>query len=81
MKRLLVVSIVTVMSAGSFGCVHCFQQTPRTRPCIPANPCCTPGVESYGAPGVITGVPSLTVPQGTAPVQVMPGPEAYSTPQ
>jgi hypothetical protein len=31
-------------------------------------------------PGGMTTVPSLTMPPGGAPVQVMPGPEAYSQP-
>jgi len=84
MKRLFVVSMATVLAAGSAGCVNCFQRAPRAaRPCVPMqcapSPCCTPGAEVYTTPGTVTTVPSLSAPGG-APMQVMPGPEQYTVP-
>lgn len=79
MKRLLILSTLTVLVAASSGCFHCFQRTQTARPCAPvAAPCCPPA-DPCGTPGY-SSVPSLSVPAGAAPVQVMPGPEAYSTP-
>jgi hypothetical protein len=88
MQRLLAVSILSVATAASTGCFHCFQRQQAARPCVPAPPpCCPAPVDPCATPGMVTtpGVmttapPSLTVPPGGAPVQVMPGPEAYSTP-
>lgn len=79
MKRLLIVSILSVLAAGSSGCFHCFQRTQAARPCAPAAPYCAP-VDPCATSGTITSVPTLSVPGGAAPVQVMPGPEAYTTP-
>jgi hypothetical protein len=79
MKRLLVVSTLGVVLAGSSGCLHCFQRTQTARPCAPAAPCCTPAVDPCAPGGTYTTVPSMTVQPGAA-VQVMPGPEAYTTP-
>ena len=76
MKRLVIVSILSVFAAASSGCLHCFQKQQVARPCAPAAaPCCSPGGNPYGG---ITTVPSLNMPQGGVPVQVMPGPEAYT---
>jgi hypothetical protein len=81
MNRLLVVSILSVAAAGSAGCFHCFQRTQAARPCVPAPaPCCPQPIDPCAPGGVVTTVPGVTVQQGVAPVQVMPGPEAYTTP-
>ncbi|HEV3136774.1 MAG TPA: hypothetical protein VGZ26_02700 [Pirellulales bacterium] len=45
-------------------------------------PACTPGVETYGPPGTITTVPTITTttPQIVpgVPGQLNPGPETYT---
>jgi hypothetical protein len=78
MKKLLVLSILSGVTVVTSGCFHCFQKTQSARQCVPAAaPCCAPN--PCDGSGMMTSVPSLTVPSGTA-VQVMPGPEAYSSP-
>ncbi len=74
MKKFLVLSILSGVTVVTSGCFHCFQRTQAARPCTPT-PCCAP--DPCATSGVMTTVPSLTVPGG---VQVMPGPEAYSIP-
>ena len=81
MKRLLAISLLGTLVAGSAGCFHCFQRTQAARPCTPvAAPCCTPAVDPCAPGGTYTTVPGMTVQPGTTAVQVMPGPEAYTTP-
>ncbi len=77
MKKFLVLSILSCVTVVTSGCFHCFQRTQTARQCVPAAPCCAPN--PCGDTGMMTSVPSLTVPGGSA-VQVMPGPEAYSSP-
>jgi hypothetical protein len=79
MKRLLAVSILSVVVTGSSGC-NCFQRTQAARPCTPAPQCCPPAVDPCAPGAYTTTVPGVTVAPGVAPVQVMPGPEAYTTP-
>ncbi len=77
MKRLLVLTVLSVLAAGFTGCASCCppRKTQPCRPCMQAPACCG-GAESYSTPGVITTSPTLSVPQNFAP-QVIPGPAAY----
>jgi hypothetical protein len=78
MKRLFVVSMLTILAGGASGCVHnCFPRQQAARPCAPVQPQCCAPVDPC-APGGMTTMPGMTVQPGVAPVQVMPGPEVYS---
>jgi hypothetical protein len=77
MQRLLLLTIVVSLATGYSGCAR--RRGAPCTPCVPA-PACTPGVETYGTPTVITTVPS-TVPSltpQTIPGQLNPGPETYT---
>ena len=74
MQRLLLLTIVATLAASSTGCRWSSRGAPCT-PCVQA-PACTPGMETYGPPGTITTVPTMT-PQ-MVPGQLNPGPETYT---
>lgn len=86
MRKLLVLTAVTALVAGTTGC-HCcdwfrrgamYPATPAPvmcDPCCPADPCvpcdpCAPA--TYGTPAVTYGTPAVTY--GTDPGTVLPGP-------
>lgn len=78
MKRLLVLTFLSILSAGSVGCTCCGHHKQQTcaPQCVPAaQPCCG-GAMGYSTPGIITTQPTMTVPQSFGP-QVIPGPAAY----
>jgi len=75
MQRLLLLTMVASLAAGSTGCARSSRGAPCT-PCVQA-PACTPGVEmTYGTPGTVTTVPSIA-PQ-MVPGRLNPGPETYT---
>ena len=78
MKRLLILTTLSLAAAGATGCKNCC--APRAaatyRPCVPASPCAG-GVETYAAPDAVIA-PAPAAPTLTVPVQTYPGPEAYT---
>jgi hypothetical protein len=75
MKRLLVLTILSVIAASTEGCrsrgAACRPMCVAAPTCCPA-PACGGAVEAYSTPGVITTSPGIML-----PAQTVPGPETY----
>ncbi len=75
MKRLLVLTILSVSVASSACCARPSRCTPCRPPCMPTS-ACGGAVETYSTPTIMTTTPTLTMPQ-SMPAQNIPGPDAY----